>query len=112
MEILILFVIDIIALFYDFGSFPKIKIDIFSILIFFLIFFIFIYKKYYLSSRRKLIIFSGLLGIFLGELQIKEVLLIKKGTLEQMLWVMGIILVVIIILEFRDMKKSSDKGHH
>lgn len=108
MEILVLFFIDLISLFLDFKFIPKIKIDIFTIIIFFTLYFIFVYKKYYLSSRRKLIIFSALLGIFLGEMQIKEVFFIKKGTLEQMLIVMAVILVIIIFLEFKDLKKHSE----
>lgn len=105
MEIIVLFVLNIALLFLDLKFIPKVNITIFEIIIFAIAYFIFVYKKYYLHSRKHMIIFSSLIGIFLGEMQMKGYLVLKKGTVLSLGIMMGVVLLLIIVFEMMDIKK-------
>ncbi|BDU51003.1 hypothetical protein [Haliovirga abyssi] len=106
MWIIIIFILDLLFLFMDIKFLNGFYISIYHIILFLEIYLYIGIKYFYLKGRRYFLIISGLIGIFCGELIARGNFTVGKGTISGMVWILGINLMIIMLLEYIDYRKE------
>lgn len=106
MWIIIIFILNLLFLFMNINFLNGIYISIYHIILFLEIYLYIGMKYFYLKGRRYFLILSGLIGIFCGELVVKGNFVIEEGTIVGMVWLLGINLIIIMLLEYIDYRKE------
>lgn len=102
MEMILLILLNIVLLIFDLKEYFQYSINIFHIIIFLELFFLYAYKTFHLKSRKNLLVLSSLLGVTIGNLVNKNILVIYSGFRGNLIKILGIVLLLIIIYEVRD----------